>query len=462
MIAQCKDGKSLGVLILAAGQGTRMVSSLPKVLHGIAGKPMLSYPLRVANALKPAAIGIVVGHESGTVKAAVTGMAKEGGISRRIEFIQQKEALGSGNAVLEAVPFLKKFKTAVVLCGDSPLLTYESLYGLLSSHEAQKGQATLLTAKLANPKSYGRIVRGPLGEVLRIVEDSVASPKELAINEVNSGAYCFEVASLLMGLKEIGPKGPKREQFLTDIMELVRAKGGKINAFVSANPEEILGVNSRVQLAQAERVVNRRTLERLMLSGVTVCDPASTHVDVDVEIGPDTVVQPFTILRGKTKIGRQCRVGPFCYLQDVQVGDECEVRLSHLVNCRVLEQCAIGPFSNIRPDSVLGPRAKVGNFSEIKASRVGAGSKVPHLSYIGDSEIMEDVNIGAGTITCNYDGKTKHKTVIGSKAFIGSNVNLVAPVKVGRGARIGAGSTITEDVPDGVLAIARARQVNKT
>ena len=328
MIAQRKDGKSLGVLILAAGQGTRMVSSLPKVLHGIAGKPMLFYPLRVANALKPAAIGIVVGHESGAVKAAVTEMAKEAGISRRIEFIQQKETLGSGNAVLEAVPFLKKFKTAVVLCGDSPLLTYESLYGLLSSHEAQKGQATLLTAKLANPKSYGRIVRGPLGEVLRIVEDSVASPKELAINEVNSGAYCFEVASLLMGLKEIGPKGPKREQFLTDIMELVRAK--------------------------------------------------------------------------------------------------------------------------------------VGNFSEIKASRVGAGSKVPHLSYIGDSEIMEDVNIGAGTITCNYDGKTKHKTVIGSKAFIGSNVNLVAPVKIGRGARIGAGSTITEDVPDAALAIARARQVNKT
>ena len=462
MIAQRKDGKSLGVLILAAGQGTRMVSSLPKVLHGIAGKPMLFYPLRVANALKPAAIGIVVGHESGAVKAAVTEMAKEAGISRRIEFIQQKETLGSGNAVLEAVPFLKKFKTAVVLCGDSPLLTYESLYGLLSSHEAQKGQATLLTAKLANPKSYGRIVRGPLGEVLRIVEDSVASPKELAINEVNSGAYCFEVASLLMGLKEIGPKGPKREQFLTDIMELVRAKGGKINAFVSANPEEILGVNSRVQLAQAERVVNRRMLERFMLSGVTVCDPASTHVDMDVEIGPDTVVQPFTILRGKTKIGRQCRVGPFSYLQDVQVGDECEVRLSHLANCRILEQCTIGPFSNIRPDSVLGPRAKVGNFSEIKASRVGAGSKVPHLSYIGDSEIMEDVNIGAGTITCNYDGKTKHKTVIGSKAFIGSNVNLVAPVKIGRGARIGAGSTITEDVPDAALAIARARQVNKT
>jgi bifunctional UDP-N-acetylglucosamine pyrophosphorylase/glucosamine-1-phosphate N-acetyltransferase len=462
MNGQRKGGRSLGVLILAAGQGTRMESALPKVLHGVGGKPLIFYTLRLANALKPAAIGVVIGHEAEKVKAAVLALAKESGIIRPIQFIIQKERLGSGNAVLESVPFLKKFKTAVVLCGDTPLLTYESIYGLALSHEEQKGQATLLTAKLANPKGYGRIVRSPMGEVLRIVEDAVATPKELALNEVNSGAYCFEVEPLTQGLKELGPKGPKREQFLTDIMELVRSKGGKINAYLSGNPEEILGVNSRVQLAASERVINRRMLERLMLSGVTICDPASTHVDADVEIGQDTVVQPFTILRGKTKIGKQCRIGPFCCLEDAQVGNECEVRLSQLVSCRVLDKCVIGPFSNIRPESVLGPRAKVGNFSEIKNSRVGFGSKVPHLSYIGDSEIMEDVNVGAGTITCNYDGKNKHKTVIGAKAFIGSNVNLVAPVKVGRGARIGAGSTITEDVPDAALAIARARQVNKT
>jgi len=462
MNAQRKSGKSQCVLILAAGQGTRMESATPKVLHQVGGKPMIFYTLRIANALKPAAIGIVVGHESDKVKAAVPELVKESGISRPIQFIPQKEALGSGNAVLEAVSFLKKFKTAVVLCGDTPLLTYESIYGLTLSHEEQKGQATLLTAKLANPKGYGRIMRSPLGEVLRIVENSVATPKELAINEVNSGAYCFEVATLLMGLKELGPKGPKREHFLTDVMELVRAKGGKINAYLSSNPEEILGVNSRVQLAHAERIINRRMLERLMLSGVTVCDPASTHVDADVEIGQDTVVQPFTILRGKTKIGRQCRIGPFCFLENAQIGNECEVRFAQLADCRILEKCRIGPFTNIRHDSVLGPQVKVGNFSEVKASRIGFGSKVPHLSYIGDAEIMEDVNVGAGTITCNFDGKAKHKTVIGAKAFIGSNVNLVAPVKVGRGAKIGAGSTITEDVPDAALAIARARQVNKT
>jgi len=438
-----------------------MESSIPKVLHRVGGKPMIFYILRIANALKPAAIGIVVGHEAEKVKAEVGELVKECGISRPVQFILQKDARGSGNAVLAAVPFLKKFKTAVVLCGDTPLLTFESLYGLTFSHEEQKGQATLLTAKLANPKGYGRIVRSPMGEVLRIVEDAVATPKELALNEVNSGAYCFEVETLLMGLKEIGSKGPKGEQFLTDIMELVRCKGGKINAYLSSNPEEILGVNSRVQLANAERVINRRMLERLMLSGVTVCDPASTHVDADVEIGQDSVVEPFTILRGKTKIGKLCRIGPFCCMENVQVGNECDVRVSQLKDCRLLEKCVIGPFSNIRPDSVLGPRAKVGNFSEVKASRIGFGSKVPHLSYIGDTDIMEDVNVGAGTITCNFDGKAKHKTTIGAKAFIGSNVNLVAPVKVGRGARIGAGSTITDDVPDAALAIARARQVNK-
>lgn len=454
--------KTLGALILAAGEGTRMESTIPKVLHPVGGRPMLFYVLRLVNALKPTAIGVVVGHESDRVKKAVLEIAKDCGISRPIHFIHQKKALGSGNAVLESIPFLKKFHSAIVLCGDAPLLTYESLYALTQSHAEQKGQVTLLTARLANPKGYGRIVRSPLGEVLRIVEDSVGTGKELAINEVNSGAYCFEVAALLAGLKEIGAKGPKQEHFLTDILELMRARGGKVNAYVSAIPEEVLGVNSRIQLSTAERITNRRMLERLMLSGVTVLDPASTHVDADVEVGQDTVLEPSTVLRGKTKIGKHCRIGPFCYIENSQVGNECEVRLSHLNGCRILEKCEVGPYSNIRPESVIGPRAKIGNFTEVKASRVGFGSKVNHLSYIGDAEIFEDVNIGAGTITCNYDGKAKHKTVIQAKAFIGSNVNLIAPVKIGRGAKIAAGSTITEDVPDDALGIARARQVIKT
>jgi bifunctional UDP-N-acetylglucosamine pyrophosphorylase/glucosamine-1-phosphate N-acetyltransferase len=456
-----KGSKSLCALILAAGEGTRMESAIPKVLHNVGGRPMLFYTLRLANALKPSAIGIVVGYEADKVKAAVTEMAKDCGITRPIQYIYQKKALGSGNAVLESVPFLKKFKTTVVLCGDTPLLTYESLYALAQSHEEQKGQVTLLTAKLANPKGYGRIVRSPLGEVHRIVEESVGSAKELAVTEVNSGAYCFELESLLSGLKEIGPKGPKKEHFLTDILELIRAKGGKINAYMSQAPEEVLGVNSRVQLSTAERIMNRRLLERLMFSGVTVLDPASTHVDADVEVGQDSVIFPSTILRGKTKIGKLCKIGPFCMIEDSQIGNECEVRLSQVVGARLLEKTTVGPFSNIRAESVIGPRAKIGNFSEIKNSRIGFGSKVNHLSYIGDTEIKEDVNIGAGTITCNYDGKAKHRTMIEAKAFIGSNVNLIAPVKIGRGAKVAAGSTVTEDVPDEALAIARARQVNK-
>ncbi len=456
-----KGQKSLAVLILAAGEGTRMESAVPKVLHHVGGRPMLFYILRLANALKPQAIGVVIGHEAERVKAEIQEIAKECQINRPITFIQQKKQLGSGNAVLESVPFMKKHKTTVVLCGDTPLLTYESLYALAQSHEDQKGQVTLLTAKLANPKGYGRIVRSPLGEVLRIVEESVGTSKELSINEINSGAYCFEVENLLTGLKDIGEKGPKKEHFLTDILELIRHKGGKVNAYVSQVPEEVLGVNSRIQLSTAERIMNRRMLERLMLSGVTILDPQSTHIDADVEVGQDSTILPGVILRGKTKIGKMCKIGPFTHMQDVVIGNECDVRMSQLESCRILEKTTIGPFANIRPESVIGPRAKIGNFTEVKASRVGFGTKINHLSYIGDAEIHEDVNIGAGTITCNYDGKAKHKTTIAAKAFVGSNVNLIAPVKIGRGAKIAAGSTVTEDVPDEALAIARARQVNK-
>ena len=457
-----KTAKNIGVLILAAGEGTRMESSIPKVLHAVGGRPMIFYTMRLANAVKPTGIGVVVGYESDRVKTAVQQIAKDTQINRPVTFIIQKKQTGSGNAVLEAMPFLKKFKTVLVVCGDTPLLTYESIYALVQSHEDQKGQVTLLTARLGNPKGYGRVIRGPLGDVLRIVEESVGSPKELAVGEVNSGAYCFAVESLISGLKEIGAKGPKNEHFLTDVLELIRTKGGKVNAYQSQNAEEILGINTRLQLSAAERIMNRRLLERLMLSGVTVLDPASTHIDADVEVGQDSVIHPDVILRGKTKIGRDCKIGPFCYITDAQVGNECEIRMSQVENARILEKTVIGPFSNIRAESVIGPRVRIGNFTEVKASRIGFGSKVNHLSYIGDAEIHEDVNIGAGTITCNYDGKEKHKTVIGAKAFIGSNVNLIAPVKIGKGAKVAAGSTVTEDVPDEALAIARARQVNKT
>src|SRR6185312_4321059 len=462
-MSEKKNGQgNLAALILAAGQGTRMESAIPKVLHHVGGRPMLFYILRIANALKPGAIGVVVGHEADEVKKQTMEMAKSVGFNRPIQFIVQKKQLGSGNAVLESLPFLKKFKSAIVMCGDTPLLTYESIYNLVLTHDQLKGQATLLTARIPNPKGYGRIIRGALGEVQRIVEESVASPKELGINEVNSGAYVFELEALVAGLKEIGAKGPKKEHFLTDIMEVIRGKGGRIHAYATSNAEEVQGINNRAQLAIAERVLNKRMLERLMISGVTIRDPQSTHVDADVEIGQDSVIYPGTILRGHTKIGRLCRIGPYTHIEDTVIGNECEVRFSYVMNSRLLEKTSVGPFAHIRPDSIIGPRARIGNFTEVKASKIGFGSKVNHLSYIGAAEIAEDVNIGAGTITCNYDGKEKHRTTIAAKAFIGSNVNLIAPVKIGRGAKVAAGSTFTEDVPEEALAIARARQVNKT
>jgi bifunctional UDP-N-acetylglucosamine pyrophosphorylase/glucosamine-1-phosphate N-acetyltransferase len=269
------------------------------------------------------------------------------------------------------------------------------------------------------------------------------------------------VPLLIDAVKKLRPQGSKKELYLTDCLQYIRTNGGRVTAYVTAMAEEILGVNTRVQLAQAERILNRRMLERLMLSGVTIVDPNHIYADADVEIGRDSVIYPGTILKGKTKIGKNCTVGPFTQIVDSQIGNESTVTFSMVNGARVLEKSSIGPYSHLRPGTVVGPQARVGNFSEIKASRLGFGSKVPHLSYIGDAEIAEDVNVGAGTITCNYDGVKKHKTNIAAKAFIGSNVNLVAPVKVGRGAKIAAGSTITEDVPEGNLAIERSSQINK-
>ncbi|MHB2026429.1 MAG: bifunctional UDP-N-acetylglucosamine diphosphorylase/glucosamine-1-phosphate N-acetyltransferase GlmU [Elusimicrobiota bacterium] len=456
-----KSAGALGILVLAAGEGSRMASDTPKVLHQIGGRPMLFHVLRTANALKPSAIGVVIGHQGELVKAACSDMAKDGGILRPLTCVRQKEQKGSADAVLSALPFLKKFKTAVILCADAPLISYESLFALLKLHREQSNQITFLTAKMSNPRGYGRVVRGHLGEILRIVEESVASPKEIAISEINSGVYCFETSALISGIKRIAPKGPKNERFLTDVLEVTRSAGGRIGAHVASSPDEVLGVNTRAQLAAAQKVFNRRSIDRLMASGVTVLDPQATYVDADVEVGRDCVLYPGCVLRGKTKIGRACLVGPYCHIMDSDIGPECQISMSQLSGCRILEKTAIGPFSHIRAGSVIGPQARVGNFSEVKASRVGMGSKVSHLSYIGDTDIREDVNIGAGAITCNFDGKNKHKTIIEAGAFVGSNVNLVAPVKIGKMARIAAGSTVTDDVPEKTLAIARARQIIK-
>ena len=454
-------GESFAVLILAAGEGTRMESQVPKVLHPVGGRPMLFHVLRAANALKPQAIGLVIGHNGDKVRAAVEQFVAESAFLKPVSFIRQNQQHGSGHAVLQAVPFLKRFASVLVLYGDTPLLTYETLQSLAHQHQSEKAQATMLTAKIANPKGYGRIIRNPLGEILKIVEESDAGPKELAVNEVNSGVGMFAVAPMLEALREVSPAGEKREIYLTRVIEILRGQGGRVASVAASNPEEILGVNTRLQLASVDRILGRRTLERLMLSGTTIVDPAHTYVDSTVDVGPDVTLFPGTMIRGRSTVGKGSRLGPYSWIEDCALGADVEIRMSWVAGAKVGDGAMIGPFSHVRPGTTIGTKARIGNFSEIKASRIGPNAKVPHLSYVGDADIQENVNLGAGTITCNFDGNAKHPTLIEKNAFIGSNVNLVAPIKIGAGAVIGAGSTITEDVPAESMAIARAHQVVK-
>lgn len=458
---------SLGILILAAGRGTRMKSSLPKVLHPIAGLPMIAHLLMTAGSINAREISLVVGHGGELVEKEVSSRSGDWGIKRPVRFIKQKILKGSGRAVQESLAFVKRFKTVMILCGDSPLLKGKTLSGMLKLYKSRGVQCVVLTAELPDPGSYGRIMRANGGEVAAIVEKSelgkVSKASECFLtDEVNSGTYVFEASFLIKALKKLAAKGPKREFYLTDVVGLIRDEGGTVLPYLSPDRDEILGINSRVQLARAQAHVNFRILQRLMTGGVTVIDPFNTYVDFGVRIGADSVIYPGTYITGKTTIGRETKIGPSAFLEDCRVGSGVWIKSGcHLSSSRILDGSVIGPFSHLRPGCLIGPNSKIGNFTEVKASRVGRGSKVPHLSYIGDTDMGERVNIGAGTITCNYDGVKKHKTVIGAGTFVGSNVNFVAPVKIGRKTVIGAGSTITDDIPDGMLAIARARQIIK-
>lgn len=455
--------KKFGVLILAAGQGTRMKSSLPKVLHKVGGVPMIARILRSADSLRPAEMAMVVGHESELVRGKISSRLKEWGIRSRVRFTEQKMLKGSGRAALESLPFIRKFRTVMILCGDSPLIEARTLSGMMKLYRGSGVNGVVLTARVADPAGYGRIVRGPGGDVSRITEDSELGPEGLSNNEINSGTYVFDTGLLLRALRMLEPQGPKKEFYLTDVVGLAAESGARILPYTAPSPDEILGVNSRAHLAAAEKIINARVLNRLMAGGVTVVDPANAYVEESVEIGADSVIYPGTHILGRTVMGRSVKAGPCALIEDCRIGDNAQVKFGCcLSGSEILEGSVVGPFSHVRPGCSIGPRAKIGNFSEVKASRVGRGSKVPHLSYIGDTDIAGGVNIGAGTITCNYDGVKKHKTVIEEGVFVGSNVNLVAPVKLGRSSRIGAGSTITEDVPDNALAIARSRQVIKS
>ncbi len=414
---------------------------------------MLAYVLEAATELGVERPLVVIGHGAAEVEAE---------IGPGVEYVHQEEQLGTGHAVLQARERLERLSgDLLVLYGDTPLLRAETLAEFVRFHERERADASVLTAILPDPTGYGRIVREPeTGAVLRIVEEKDASPVEKTYREINTGIYCFALPALLPALDRLRPLNAQGEYYLTDAIALIREAGGKVAALAAGNPEEVQGVNSREQLAAVEAAVRREKNRELMAAGVTIMDPSSTFVDAGVEVGRDTVLLPFTWLEGKTRIGEGCTVGPQARLRDCELGDRVSVQFSVLDQAQVGEDVSIGPFAYLRPGAKVEAGAKVGDFVEIKNSRVGAGSKVPHHSYIGDAEIGRGVNIGAGTITCNYDGERKHRTVIEDRCFIGANANLVAPVRVGEGAYVASGSTITADVPPGALGVARGRQRN--
>jgi bifunctional UDP-N-acetylglucosamine pyrophosphorylase/glucosamine-1-phosphate N-acetyltransferase len=440
-------------VILAAGEGTRMRSSLPKVLHPLCGRPLIEWPVLAARAAGAGKVVVVDGP-----KRRLDGHLPEGVI-----VAVQERPLGTGDAVAAAAGHIGADETVIVTYGDVPLITGETFSALAAAHEASGAAATMATMELDDPANYGRVLRGADGSVEGVVETKApgdATEAQLAIREVNTGVYAFEGAALVAALEQLEPANAQGEYYLPDVLPLMRAAGRTIEAHVVTDATLTVGVNDRVDLAHARELAQRRILEAHMRAGVTVVDPRNTAIDAGVEIGQDTVVEPGCVLRGATVIGAGCTVGPHTTTEDAVIGDGVTVLRSHLVGARVEARVTIGPFAYLRPGTVLREGSKAGTFVEIKNSDVGAGTKVPHLSYIGDADIGEGTNIGAGNITANYDGRNKHRTTIGSRVKTSVDTMFVAPVTVGDDVYTGAGSVITDDIPDGALGIARARQTN--
>ncbi|MBE3597136.1 MAG: bifunctional UDP-N-acetylglucosamine diphosphorylase/glucosamine-1-phosphate N-acetyltransferase GlmU [Hydrogenibacillus sp.] len=440
-------------IVLAAGKGTRMHSDRPKVLHALLGKPMLAYVLTALSTLPWDDVFLVVGHGREAVQAAFADAGT---------FIVQDPQRGTGDAVrlaLEAAPELEA--TFLVIYGDAPLIRAETVERLIRTHEAAGADATALTATVDDPRGFGRVVRDAEGRFLRIVEEKDADSAERLIREINVGLYAFYGPHLAEALGAIRADNAQGEYYLTDVLHHLLAAGRRVATARLDDPEEAAGINDRLQLAAAEQTLRRRILTAHMRQGVTIEDPASTWIGPDVMIERDTVVRAGSRLFGETRIGRGCEIGPQADLADAIVGDGVHVWYAVARGVRIDDGATVGPFAHLRPGAAIGRGVRIGNFVEVKNSTIGEKAKVPHLSYVGDAIVGREVNVGCGTITVNYDGVKKHATIIGDGAFIGCNTNLVAPVTVGDGAYVAAGSTITDDVPGGALAVARARQVNK-
>ena len=445
----------LAVVIMAAGKGTRLKSRRPKVLHEIGGKPLLSHVIAAASRIvAPADIFAVVGHQAATVRSAVADIG--------VRFVEQTEQRGTGHAIQCARPSIAAYENSLVLSGDVPLIRPETLEQLWQFHQAQQAAMTILTAAPEDPTGYGRVLRKAPGspEVEAIIEQKALTPDQQSLREINSGIYAFKTGPLLAHLDRLTANNAHGELYLTDMAGLLGAAGERVVAIEAAETTEVLGANTIAELVGLDATLRAATANRLMASGVTIFRPDTCVIDADVEIAPDTVIEPFVQLLGRTRIGSDCRIRSYSVIENCTLGDRILLRQSCiLAESTVADGAKIGPFAHLRPGSDIGEDAHVGNFVETKKARLGKGAKANHLTYLGDAEVGEGTNIGAGVITCNYDGVHKHKTQIGKGVFVGSDSTLVAPVSIEDGAYIGAGSCITKDVPSGALAVGRARQV---
>lgn len=444
---------NLFAVVLAAGKGTRMKSSLYKVLHPVCGKPMVDHVVGNMETLGAKEIVTVVGHGAEMVKDT---------LGDRSTYVVQEEQLGTAHAVQQAERALEgREGTTIVICGDTPLITPATIEQLMQTHQEAGAKATILTAIVEDPTGYGRILRGSDDLVSGIVEQKDATPEQQNVKEINSGTYCFDNKALFEALKKVDNNNSQGEYYLTDVISILKEQGEAIAAFAAADADELLGVNDRVALSQAESYMRNRLALHHMREGVTIIDPSSTYIGADVVIGSDTVLLPGTMLEGHTVIGEKSTIGPNSHLKNAYIGNETTVHSSVVMDSKIADHVAVGPFAHIRPGSDLGNHVKIGNFVEVKKATIDEGSKLSHLTYMGDAEIGKNVNIGCGTISVNYDGKNKFKTTIEDNAFIGCNSNLVAPVTVGKGAYVAAGTTVTKNVTEDSLAIGRVKQENK-
>lgn len=443
---------NLKAVILAAGQGTRMKSKVPKVLHKVLDKTMIDYVIESAQNAGVSELCIVVGHQSAMVKAMIG--------ADRASFVSQKEQLGTGHAVMQAREFIGNSGNVIVLCGDTPLIKSETIKKLADIHTAEDNSVTVVSVCAENPEGYGRIIRNG-NSFDKIVEHKDTDDEQKKINEINTGVYIFKAEDLTNALNELKNNNSQGEYYLTDTLEIIKNKGLNVGIMIADDEKEFLGVNSKLQLSEAGTEMKKRINEKLMIDGVTITDPSNTYIGPDVLIAPDTIILPGTTIEGKTVIGTDCIIGPNTKISSSVIKDCVTIQQSVLISAEIDNYSTVGPFAYLRPMSKIGEHVKVGDFVEIKNSTIDDGTKISHLTYVGDSDVGKNVNFGCGTVTVNYDGKNKFRTKIGNNVFLGCNTNLVAPVTLEDNSFTAAGSTITQDVPEDSLSIARSRQVNK-